>query len=391
MSARQKGGRTPDGRVWFAQALRGPACLMVVFAHYGPIFLTEQATVGAVALFPPLTGLPGVPWAAVTDALDRLHLSIGHVGVFVFFLVSGFVIPFALQDGRLGGFFVRRFFRLYPTLWVCLAVTVLTLVVHLSALGYALPYDAPAVAGNAFLLSPYLGSRWMEPVLWTLAVEELFYLTAALVAWGGRLADGRVVAAVAAGLTGLALVAGTEQRPETALFWLAFYATFIPVILVGLVFHQHFRGRWSPPACGAAALLLGGCYALALYRGPAAPEAEVYLVSALPAAALFGGLYALRDRLPYWRPLDALSNASYPLYLLHGVAGYVVMRVVFVRTGNYYAAAVVALAGALVMASAVHLLVERPAIRFGRRLSSRPEPAPAGSPPARPRPERAGV
>ncbi|MDQ4068312.1 MAG: acyltransferase family protein, partial [Actinomycetota bacterium] len=304
MSLRQGPEWTPDGRVWFAQALRGPACLLVVFAHFGHIFLFEQATVGAVALFPPLSGLPRPPWASVIEVLDRLHVSTGHVGVFVFFLVSGFVIPYSLADRRLGGFFVRRFFRLYPALWACLAVTVTVLVVHLDFLGYALPYDAAAVAGDALLVSPYLGSRWIEPVLWTLAVEELFYLVAALVAWRGRLADGRVVAVVAGFLTAVALVAGTEQRPETARFWVGFNATFVLFILIGLVVHQRFRGRWGLGASTAGAALLAACYAVALYRGPAAPQATVYLVSSAVGASAFAALYLLRRRLRYLRTLD---------------------------------------------------------------------------------------
>lgn len=363
---------TADGRVWFAQAIRGPACLLVIAAHFGQIFLTEQPTVGAIALFPPLSGLPRPPWAGVTEFLADANLSLGHIGVFLFFLVSGFVIPFSLRDGRLGGFFVRRFFRLYPTLWACLGVTVLTLVVHLHALGYSLPYDAKAVAGNGLLLSPYLRSRWIEPVLWTLAIEELFYLVAALVAWRGRLADGRVIAAVAAGLTVLALAAGPQQRPAQILFWLGFNCTFILFILVGLVFHQLFHGRWGAGRSAAGGTGLVACYALALWRGPVSPQADVYLVSSAVALAVFGGLYAGRRRLPYWRPLDALSNVSYPLYLVHAVSGYVVIRVVFVETGNYYLSAVTAVAGALAVASAVHLLVERPSITAGRRVTRRP-------------------
>lgn len=357
--------------MWFAQAIRGPACMLVVAAHFGQLFVTDQRTVGAVALFPPLSGIPRPPWTPVNDLLDAAHLSIGHIGVFLFFLVSGFVIPFSLRDGRLGGFFVRRFFRLYPTLWACLAITVTTLVVHLHALGYSLPYDARAIAGNALLLSPYLRSRWIEPVLWTLAVEELFYLLAALLAWRGRLSEGWVVACLAAGLTAVALASGTGQHPNSALFWLAINATFILFILVGLVFHHVFEQRWSAGRGVAGGVALLACFVVSLWRGPVAPQAWEYLASSAVALGAFIALYAGRRRLPYWRPLDMLSNVSYPLYLVHAVSGYVVMRVVFVRTGNYYLAGAIAVAGALGAAAVVHGLVERPSIFLGRRLSRR--------------------
>ncbi len=383
-------GWTADGRVWFAQAVRGPACLLVIAAHFGQLFLTDQPTVGAVALFPPLAGLPRPPWARATELLTDHSISLGHIGVFLFFLVSGFVIPFSLRDGRLGRFLVRRFFRLYPTLWACLGITVLTLVAHLRSLGYVLPYDTRAVAANALLVSPYAGARWIEPVFWTLAVEELFYVVAALVAWRRRLDDGRVIAGLAAGLTALALVAGPAQRPSSVLFWLAFNGTFLLFILVGLVFHQVFQGRWPPGRglAGGTGLLVA--FTVAMLRGPVSPSARVYLTSSAIALVAFGGLYLGRRRLPYWRPLDMLSNVSYPLYLVHAVAGYVVMRVVFVRTGNYYAAATVAVVGAVAVACAVHGLVERPSIAVGRRLARR-RPAGGGHSAAPAATPRAGL
>jgi len=372
---------TPDGRVWFAQAVRGPACLLVLVAHYGQIFLTAQPTVAAVALFPPLSGLPRPPWAGVTEALVGAKVSIGHVGVFLFFLVSGFVIPFSLRDGHLGGFVVRRFFRLYTTLWACLGITVLTLTAHLHSLGYSLPYDAKAVAGNGFLLSPYLRSRWIEPVLWTLAVEELFYLCAALMAWRGRLADGRAIAGLAVALVTVALAAGPVQRPATVLFWLGSNCTFVLFILVGVVFHQAFHGRWPVGRAAAAGAGLVACFAVALWRGPETAQTGVYITSSLVALAIFVGLYAGRRRLVYVRALDALSNVSYPLYLIHGVCGYVVMRVMLVETGNYYLAGLTAAAGSLAVAAVVHHLIERPSIRMGRRLTRLRTGASAHRPP----------
>src|SRR5687768_17255458 len=106
------------GRVWFAQAIRGVACLMVVVAHCGILFVENPKVAATLGQFPPLTDLPRPAYMAFFDFLRDCHLSLGFFGVALFFLTSGFVIPYSLGRNSLGGFFLRRFFRLYPTLWL---------------------------------------------------------------------------------------------------------------------------------------------------------------------------------------------------------------------------------------------------------------------------------
>ncbi len=56
----------------------------------------------------------------------------GEYGVFVFFLVSGFIIPASLEKrGSVRAFWVGRVLRLYPLYWVALvAVAVVSLTVN---------------------------------------------------------------------------------------------------------------------------------------------------------------------------------------------------------------------------------------------------------------------
>ncbi len=103
-----------------------------------------------------------VPWIGVLGVLARRHIATGALGVLLFFLVSGFVIPFSLEHRNLRGFFVRRFFRLYPTLWICLLLTMTMLAVQAHFLGTALPFGKRTVGANAFLLSSYVRAPWIE-------------------------------------------------------------------------------------------------------------------------------------------------------------------------------------------------------------------------------------
>lgn len=367
---------SPRERVWFAHAIRGPACLLVVFAHLFDLFPNAQPLVAQIARFEPVAGLPSVPWAGVMRFLARHDVSPGTVGVLLFFLVSGFVIPFSLEHGNPRAFAVRRFFRLYPTLWVCLAVTLALLAVQAWSHGTPMPYGAKTIGANAFLASPYTRLPWIEPVLWSLAVEELFYLVAATAAWRGLLLSRAALVLAAGGLTVLCVVAGRAE-PLGPLFWLGFYATYVVFVLIGVVFHHVYRGRWRPAEGLAVGSAVFGLHVLATLHGPAAGVAGVYIRCALIALAVFGGLYALRDRLPYSRLVDGLSNISYPLYLLHAVNGFVLLRAVYVLTGSYYLGAGVAVAASVLAAMAMHRWVEVPTNDFGRRLSRTRGRAPA--------------
>lgn len=154
--------------------LRGLSILFVILNHLGlriPLKKTALADV-----------LP--PWF-----LSRLNYN-GYEAVFVFFVISGFLITGnALQ--RWGGleridlraFYARRFARIVPCLLVLVAVLA---VLHLLAVsdytisrpGQSLPDAIWAVIGLHLNWyeghTGYLPGNW--DVLWSLSIEEVFYI-----------------------------------------------------------------------------------------------------------------------------------------------------------------------------------------------------------------------
>src|SRR5947208_914059 len=90
--------RTSDDKIWFAHALRGVAALLVVYLHLCVFFWTANE------LVPQLTGvkqLKSLPTRLMTVEvyipLEQHELSFGALGVGLFFLLSGFVIPISLE------------------------------------------------------------------------------------------------------------------------------------------------------------------------------------------------------------------------------------------------------------------------------------------------------
>jgi len=110
------------------------------------------------------------------DQLDRL----GELGVLVFFVISGFVICSGLvaEKSRTGtvclsAFYVRRFYRIIPPLWLYLSCLLI-----LGAAGIIEISPQQALTSASFLCNmPFPdGCSWFAGHTWTLAYEEQFYL-----------------------------------------------------------------------------------------------------------------------------------------------------------------------------------------------------------------------
>lgn len=137
-----------------------------------------------------IKSLDGVRACAVTLvflAHSGIHDAVpGGFGVTVFFFLSGFLITTLLRiefektnNISFKGFYLRRIYRIFPPLYI-----VILLVIFISLVGIV-PHDMKlgAVASQFLHLTNYYyilwGKQHMAPgtgILWSLAVEEHFYL-----------------------------------------------------------------------------------------------------------------------------------------------------------------------------------------------------------------------
>jgi peptidoglycan/LPS O-acetylase OafA/YrhL len=110
-------------------------------------------------------------------AFERLFLN-GALGVSVFFVISGYLITSLLlrEHDRTGGitlrhFYARRTLRIFPAYFAYVA-----LVLALSALGAFAVRGGEAAAMLTYTRNLYHGGHWQTGHLWSLAIEEQFYL-----------------------------------------------------------------------------------------------------------------------------------------------------------------------------------------------------------------------
>jgi peptidoglycan/LPS O-acetylase OafA/YrhL len=168
-------------RLAWLDALRGFAALCVVFDHGSTLML-----------------------APVRDFLYR-WLDFGEYGVFVFFLVSGYIIPASLErKGSVRGFWASRLFRLYPMYLVALALAALAYHYGHGTIRGAEHHPGQSLSAWLLMLPNLLTGPNVPNVTWTLSYEMVFYLLlVALFSWGAHRHSGWYASAFAVGAVAL--------------------------------------------------------------------------------------------------------------------------------------------------------------------------------------------
>ena len=159
-------------KIQFAHNLRGIAALSVVLGHLALMFFVSPDTI---------TGLVNVPSYPVSHPFWVILFAYipdfvpGPFGVSVFFLISGFVIPFSLQKYSRLQFMLARLMRIVPTYAVGCFISCLAIYYAVIHYGTQFPYTIKQVLVNMFLIRDLFGGPSLDGVIWTLEVELKYY------------------------------------------------------------------------------------------------------------------------------------------------------------------------------------------------------------------------
>ena len=357
------------GRIIFANQLRGVCVLCVMLVHYTVVVQAMRGDVAWVVAAPPLD----TPVPAIASWANPAWLDLGKFGVGAFFLISGFVVPFSLQSAGAARFMLARALRIYPTFWLALLAQGSAIAASSSYWGITAPYGLRDYAINGLLVGTLLDRQTVDWVSWTLSVEVKFYLAMALLrplvlrrrAWP--------LLALAAGGTALNALHGAGWAPLPP--HLVSEATYLGFILIGTLFHYHYRGALSSARLALAGAAMLGLFYASYRLGPTRSDVSLHPLSFAFALAAFALAYALRARFRANRALDFLAAISYPLYLVHAASGFAAISFLMMAWRMPYApAAAISAAAAIGVAWLLHVVVELPTMRLGQRLAARRRP-----------------
>jgi len=294
----------------------------------------------------------------------------GWLGVEVFFVISGFVIPYSLHRAgyRLRSyptFIAKRLVRLDPP-YLASVLIVLAL-----AVGYGLlkghapvvegrPVDAARVLLHLGYANTFFQYDWLNPSYWTLAIEFQYYVLAGLL-FPLLVARGRVTRLLAFACFGAASLMAERVVIGGVPLYTNFILRFVPLFLLGAA---TFQRRAAIAGRAEYVLMVAAASCLSL----------VTVGSHSTAAALLAvfviNFYERRTAVT-----DFLGKISYSLYLLHWPVGHLVLSLLGLKLLNAQSDAArvsvifVTLGVCIAAAYALYLTVELPAQRWSSRIS----------------------
>jgi|tagenome__1003787_1003787.scaffolds.fasta_scaffold20964809_3 peptidoglycan/LPS O-acetylase OafA/YrhL len=394
------------GRLGWLDVLRGIAALAVVFDHTSYYVLQHVRSV-------------------IYQWFDA-----GNYGVFVFFLISGYIVPASLErKGSVRTFWVSRLFRLYPLYLLAVGIAVAFYLTHVGKARGEAAHPGASVLSQLLMMSNVLSGQNLPNVVWSLSYEMVFYLlltalfiarvhkrsnwyavgfAVAALAIGGVLpqaylihhvAPTRVIALVAdllilAGLAfavvrrGMSRLLGAALAAVVALTLVAVNGSWLlpfealsilALMFTGTMFYRAEQGQYAwRKAIALGVIVLGGAIAAGLWHSRAlgmSPHGELIWsrkwVSALGLAALtFAAGMAFRHvRWP--RALTWLGLVSYSVYLLHPLVIEAYHHFHPSRQHPFWLQVLIAaglLTAMIVLSSVTYLCVERPMQNLGRRV-----------------------
>jgi peptidoglycan/LPS O-acetylase OafA/YrhL len=333
----------PSARVPGLDLLRIFACVAVVLFH-----LTCRGNA------PDSFMIPSYPSLAP-------FTSYGFLGVELFFMISGYVICETGNTRSARSFFAARASRLLPAFWICCSLT------YLVMRQSEYPSHAISIAEyviNMTMLGGWLKTKPADSSYWSLLVEMHFYFLFLILLACGLAARLRQFAALWLLLSVMLLLLPVKLGNFFLIpYWSAHF-----IAGIGFwIFHRTPHRAWG---AGLVALSFPIACILLIQRLPGLESLLGRAYNPVVAASILLIMYCLMLAALRWHPaskkrwLLIAAGSTYPLYLIHQNAGYVLMNQLIVVLSTTMTLIITLLAVGL-LSVAIHVYAESP---LSRRL-----------------------
>ncbi|WP_150549387.1 acyltransferase family protein [Pseudomonas marincola] len=344
----------------FLSLLRGVAVSFVIWAHLGGWWLSSKG----------YSSFLQDGWEGIFVKPLHLFQNGGHLGVLIFFLVSGYIITHVSLRETALEFSIKRIFRIFPALAVALLITyIISYFCKRFGISYPLglgDHDVSSYISSFFLINYLNGAVAVNGVTWTLLIEVIFYaLTAVLMTMTRNNPTGATyffIALVSFSIMLAGVVPGLKL--------LSFYSVYILFLLVG---RSYYLGSSGVISTKESASLIVTClflyiafyeyiYPGSLFTNPSPAYPVIY--SDILAMIIF--MFAANTCRSIGRAGIFVADSSYSLYLLHLPVGGLSLVFLDAAGFGFEVSFVVSLLICFVASYMMLVLVERPSQNAAR-------------------------
>jgi peptidoglycan/LPS O-acetylase OafA/YrhL len=237
--------------------------------------------------------------------------SYGHYGVQMFFVISGFVIPWSMfyNKYKINNFFTftaKRLIRLEPPYIISLLFAILHTYIRALSPHYngvdITPTFKQILLHFGYLIPFFEGEKWIRPVYWTLAIEFQYYIAIGLLynlIWSNKLIQ-RIL------LYSLFLCAPLLLRSN-------FLPYHLPIFLLGIILCLYKTNIIKMPEL--LIISIAAFIAIAVFHD--------WPTVIFSGSTFFLILYGenIKSKIG-----DFLGNISYSIYLFHSLTGMIILN-----------------------------------------------------------------
>lgn len=282
---------------------------------------------------------------------------LGTLGVQVFFVITGIVIPIALINGKynyrkFGKFILKRIIRIEPPYLFSILIGILFIVLKSHLLSKNLdgiPSIKTLLLHIGYLIPFVKGQVWFIGVYWTLAIEFQFYILISLIF--PLLINNKFIIR----LTCYILVFGlatTFTNTALAPVWL-------PIFMMGIIY-INFRSKIVDQLEFWVVLFAAISFSLFLHNVPM----TIAAVSTLAVIHFFSYHQS--------KVGNFFGDISYSLYLIHMIFGVGIVNIMVPHTSQLYSKLLVVLLGfivSIISAYIFYLVIEKPSKKYASKIS----------------------
>ncbi len=283
----------------------------------------------------------------------RYIFSRGYLGVEIFFVISGFVIPYTMylrnhQYRDTGNFLLKRLIRIEPPYWASIMLIFLVDYISKFFVHYedkVIQIDYQNLLYHVLHINDFLDEPWLKGIYWSLAVEVQYYLLAALV-FPFVFSENKWLRY---GLLFLLCMGRWTELDHSVFYYGCHFVS-------GMLFFHYRTGKISRKEFVWAILV---CWGITYWCF------DLYHLSAVAFAVLV--MYFLNFRI---KPFIFLGTISYSFYLIHIQVAWVLMDACrrSYPASHPYLHMFLSLMAAVAASSLFYYLVERPSHKLAKKF-----------------------
>jgi len=348
----------------FLNLFRGLAVLIVIFSH--------------IATWYAIHNHEWLPLKFIAEGLMRdagIFQNGGPLGVCLFFLISGFLITYVSTKENHTTFAIKRIFRIFPPFIFCSIILYLLILFSgtnlLLAIGFR-PVDSSMLKDFIFNLNlwdPIRSHHSINPVVWTLVIEVMFYTLTFILLKPLKKYSSFVVASELIVCLFFILL-GRSGHPLLFKEY-GFVFTFLIVVLLGQITYLLINKNIEIKSYFLLILLSFGIFLIGdhYYNNTPLYGISENFTSVIWAFLIFNIGYLTNKYIKVPNIINYFSKISYSLYLFH-LPLLTILLPLFIERLNfgYLVALILSLAIIILISNLSYIFIEKTSQDMARKL-----------------------